>query len=94
MWLLPQEYDVRYVGHWGEFLNASLRKANESPGHDFLSVLEEEHMVNATRTAAAALPGPADLIVYSQLNFGDKWQSTATNLELGENSWDTFIMVS
>ena len=91
--LTLQEDDVRYVGHWGNFLNASLRKADRSNGHDMLSVLDKDHMINVTRNIAATLPGRhADLIVYSRLLFGDKWRDTRTNLDL-PGSWDSFAQV-
>ena len=80
------------MGHWGHFFKDSLRKAEEAQGHDLMAVLGEgQHsMQNATNTTKS---GPADLIVYTQPTYGDKWKASATNFNMS-HGWDTFIMVS
>ena len=80
------------MGHWGHFFDHSLRKAEEAQGHDLMAARgDDQHSLqNATNATES---GPADLIVYTQPTYGDKWKASATNLNM-THGWDTFIMVS
>ena len=83
------EYDVRLVGHWGRFLDASLQRADSMPGH---SLQADLHLSTHEQNVTNIVPGPADLIVYAQLLWGAKWKDTVIGLDLTD-SWDTFVMV-
>ena len=85
------EYDARLVGHWGRFLDASVRIAEQAQGHDLAAVLEEQQKSQSNRPPHAA--GQADLIVYSEPIFGSKWSESIINLDL-TGSWESFVMVS
>ena len=84
------EYDVRLVGHWGRFFDASMQQAQLVHGHHLQA---DKHLseldFKATDNTA---PGPADLIVYSQLGWGDKWKDSIFGLNMTD-SWEAFIMV-
>ena len=85
------EYDVRLVGHYGEFLDASMRHAEVTHGHNMQASLHH-HGHHAGDTPSGMSLGPADLILYGHLGWGDKWSSTIISLNLTDH-WDAFLMV-
>ena len=85
------EFDVRYIGHWGTFLDASLALAHQRGGLDYES-LQHEGFREQGKLPDIAPPGPPDLIMYSYVGNGDKWLDTASNLNLTA-TWEAFLMV-
>ena len=91
------ESDVRYIGDWGEFLNAALNVAIAAEAPDWSKVVQEEGLpaVVAIDKASTQLPGDLnglpDLLNFRPIRKSEKWVSTAKNIT--DPTYESFFML-